>query len=520
MASESSSVNLPSPSIRASSVTADYRGLLVILPTRNRADLAIRAIRSVLDAACDDVRLVVSDNSTDEAEVARLDDFRKGRSDERIRYVRPPEPLAMASHWEWIFEQVLSHDPANHFTVLGDRRVFRKGALREIVAILKGHPDRILVYDQIMINELKRPIQIWQRPWSGQLFEVDSADVLRVNAHAGWHAQVPVLQNSVVTRGVLTRVREQFGNRFLSIAPDFAFGFRSLDVVDQILLYDKPLIIGSALDRSNGFSFTRGVKSQDTEDFFATNPLLERGFYATPIPRITTANNATFHEYGVVRAESRSGRLPAIDLPSYLRQIRVEVQTFLEDPELKREFLRLLEEKGFQQPEPTPPTAPDPATHSEKPGLATGAPGLRQRVRSILDRPPLRPIRWVLSRCMHPRRTLRNAFARRSLRHVWRTVYHLRGRPIPPWATYFVAYCDSIDEAIDYLNVFQQPSESEPHSLLSSLPIHMFYQCPLRPIPVSSQAGRERGDRATSLDPRTNDAVARLAEDCPLLTPA
>jgi hypothetical protein len=76
-----------------------------------------------------------------------------------------------------------------------------------------------------------------------------------------------------------------------------------------------------------------------------------------------------------------------------------------------------------------------------------------------------------------------------------------------------VAFCDSVDEAIDYLNMFQRPSESEPHSLLSSIPPHMFDNCPLRPIPLPSQAGRERGDREASLDPRTNDAVAVLAKD-------
>ncbi|HEY0730270.1 MAG TPA: glycosyltransferase [Pyrinomonadaceae bacterium] len=68
-----------------------YTGTVVVIPTRNRAAIAMNAIRSVLDEAVEDVEVLVSDNSTSEAERDALAKFCGGL--EGLRYVRPPESL-------------------------------------------------------------------------------------------------------------------------------------------------------------------------------------------------------------------------------------------------------------------------------------------------------------------------------------------------------------------------------------------------------------------------------------------
>lgn len=62
---------------------ASYRGLVIVVPTRNRADLAANAVGSVVGQAGADVTVLVSDNSTREEEVARLSDFCRRRSSPR-----------------------------------------------------------------------------------------------------------------------------------------------------------------------------------------------------------------------------------------------------------------------------------------------------------------------------------------------------------------------------------------------------------------------------------------------------
>lgn len=462
-------------------VAVEFCGLVVIVPTRNRAELAIRAIRSVLADQVDEVWVLVSDNSTDSIEVSRLHDYCKGLDTPKVRYVRPPEPLAMSYHWEWIFKYALDNYPSNHITVLGDRRIFREGCLREVVDILRRHPGPILVYDQTTVIDHKLPVRIWQRPWSGQLLEIDGEDMLRANAHAAWLGLVPVLQNCVVTRQALAQVRERFGNWFLSFSPDYVFGFRALDVVDRILVYDKPIIIGSALGRSNGFSLSRGVRTSDNKDFFSTNPGLERGFYAAPIPEILIANNAVFHEYGVVRGEAGSDRLPEIDVNNYLDTLFAEVIGLVEDPDLRRFYLNVLAGRGhlgaMQSSGASALAGPSAAGPT-----ATRMGSLKRAVRSVLDHPPLRPIRLVLNLGLHPKRAVRTVLSGRSFRDLWRILRYRFHRPIPPWAADQIDTYNSTDEAVFYLNKYQIGRSLEPDSLRSSSPKGLFEKFPFKII--------------------------------------
>ena len=73
--------------------------------------------------------------------------------------------------------------------------------------------------------------------------------------------------NCIVPRRVFENISARFGNVFTSIAPDFNFCFRCLDLEDSILFYDKSPLFHYALDRSNGASASRGESTADTDDF-------------------------------------------------------------------------------------------------------------------------------------------------------------------------------------------------------------------------------------------------------------
>src|SRR5664280_1764504 len=80
--------------------------LAVVIPTRNRSDLAIRAIESVIPQLPDGSLILVSDNSTQEQHKNRLQAYVEGLARADVRYLRPPQDLAMPAHWEWAFSQV------------------------------------------------------------------------------------------------------------------------------------------------------------------------------------------------------------------------------------------------------------------------------------------------------------------------------------------------------------------------------------------------------------------------------
>src|SRR5688572_106568 len=98
----------------------------IVIPTRNRAELAQNAIRSVLEQPSCKITVVVSDNSTIPSEVDRLKKFCNELDDKRVKYVRPPKAMAMANHWEWALAQILQIPNVSHVLYLTDRMIFRR----------------------------------------------------------------------------------------------------------------------------------------------------------------------------------------------------------------------------------------------------------------------------------------------------------------------------------------------------------------------------------------------------------
>ena len=218
----------------------------------------MNAVRSVLDQMVNGIQVLISDNSTSEDDRGQLGSFCRDLADSRLRYVVPPVPVSMTHHWDWALQGALASYEANHFVFLTDRMMFKPGSLRSILDIVQLHPDRIVSYNHDMIDDDQRPIRVEQYPWTGKLFEVRCLRLSYIYSQCHTHYCLPRMLNSVAPRTVLEVVRERFGNYFSSIAPDFNFGFRCLEVCDSILFYDRSPIFHYALDRSNGASVTRG----------------------------------------------------------------------------------------------------------------------------------------------------------------------------------------------------------------------------------------------------------------------
>ena len=178
-------------------MTDKYSSLRVIIPTRNRADLAIGAIRSVLSQPVDSVRILVSDNSTSGKERASLSRFCRKLKDKRLRYIAPPEPMPMSPHWDWAMREALRTE-ASHFTVLTDRMVYRPAELTCLLKIVAQHPSRIVSYKHDRVADLKAPIRVEQQAWTGKLFEIQSARLLALTSQAILHESLPRMLNCIV----------------------------------------------------------------------------------------------------------------------------------------------------------------------------------------------------------------------------------------------------------------------------------------------------------------------------------
>jgi hypothetical protein len=328
-----------------------YRGIVVVIPTRNRSELAMRAISSTLAQSGQVVGLLVSDNSTDTHEADTLARFCESLDDARLHYVRPPDPLAMSPHWDWVVQQALERYDADHITFQTDRIIFRPGAFDKLADVAARFPNKLVSYMHDKIDDQSSPVRVQLSPWSGKLYKLKSASLLDAVSQSQLHDSLPRMLNCLAPRSLLNSLRERFGTVFSSLAPDFSFCFRTLALEESFLFLDQSLIFHYALNRSNGASFARGELTRDSADFM-TGLRAAGKYYAAPIPAILTVHNAIIHEYCVARDETRSTKFKALDEVKYLAAIANELDG-ITNPEVRDSVVKQLLAHGWAPPDST-----------------------------------------------------------------------------------------------------------------------------------------------------------------------
>jgi hypothetical protein len=323
--------------------------IAALIPTRNRADLAMAAVRSLLDQDCP-IEIFVSDNSTSDD---GLREFCLGK--ESVHYLRPPRELSMPEHWEWALWQVIDRSNATHITLHYDRKLSkprRWGALRSIAS---RYPEELITFPVDFVTIDPPPRRLWQPPWTGKLYSVTTAKTAALLAAARMTElgqTLPILSNCLVPRTTLLRMTERFGDICNSNSADAPFLCRYLTVDDRYLHYDRAIGIAYAPQRSAGMGYLRG-EGGDFADYLQTwgdRQWLERA----PIPGLNLGHNMLFHEYEIAR-EQTGDRLPPIDFDGYLRGLGEALR--LKTNVAERESLkRILESHGWTgNADPYPP---------------------------------------------------------------------------------------------------------------------------------------------------------------------
>ncbi|HSC49502.1 MAG TPA: glycosyltransferase family 2 protein [Gaiellaceae bacterium] len=110
----------------------------VFIPTYNRALLLPHAIRSVLEQTFDDLRLLISDNASEDETREVVASF----DDPRIEYVRQPENLGLLGNQNWFLERV----ETDFALILGDDDIVYPTLLERTVAELDRRPRAGVVH--------------------------------------------------------------------------------------------------------------------------------------------------------------------------------------------------------------------------------------------------------------------------------------------------------------------------------------------------------------------------------------
>ncbi len=319
--------------------------LRVLIPTRNRAALAVAAVKSVISEGVQ-ATVVVSDNSTRDEEREALSSFCATQDPRLVELLRPPASMSMSDHWEWAMSATLNRPAASHYTVLTDRMIFKPGQLRELMEQVARFPQEVVSYNYDKLDDSAAPFHLELEPWSGKLLSLDAAHLLRLASRGVYSNAFPRMLNTAVPRTVLETIRRRFKTVFASISPDVCFAYRCLAVVDRLLYFDKAVLLQYAVSRSQGLNYARGIRAPEVVDFAAMLGGDKPNFAFAPIPSLQTVGNASFHEYAFVRAEAQSEKFPEIDRWNYLGSMAWDSRE-LKDRRWAAEVLKLLEAQGW-----------------------------------------------------------------------------------------------------------------------------------------------------------------------------
>jgi glycosyltransferase involved in cell wall biosynthesis len=324
---------------------------LVVIPTRNRAQLAKAAIESVLQAGISHVKVLVSDNSTEMTESAALRSFCEQHSQNGVSYVRPESALSMAKHWDWVMQQAMTDPAVTHFLYVTDRMVFKPGGLERFCQLAQRFPEQVIACSHDRLNDNEEPITVAQHSWTDRVYEITSVSALKACSLMQFDDFLPRMLNSVVPRIIMERFLERFGNCFSSYAPDFNFCFRYLLLFDSFIFVDRALLVHYALARSNGATQSAsGLPNKDNEDLLRTR---SGKFYleGTLLPELTTVGNIIIYEY--LQLQNVGGqRFPEIDKDKYLAYLTDEVG-ILKDPQRRLEWENVLRDHHNGKPVPS-----------------------------------------------------------------------------------------------------------------------------------------------------------------------
>lgn len=258
----------------------------VIIPTRERSDTLMYALRTALSQDYDQFEVLVSDNASE-------DDTRKkviSISDPRLKYVNTGQRVSMSENWEF----ALSHVDKGWITIIGDDDALLPGTLSKVNEIIKKTGTSAIRSD------------VCSYRWPG--FNGSSYGELRVGLKKGYeiresgpmlqqvlngaryYNELPMLYNGgFISFDLIRQAKLMTESLFMSMTPDVYSAIVFSLLTDSYVFSYEPLAINGASLHSGGtaaFERVKQMRSYDPAEKFWSEknipfhddlPLLENG---------------------------------------------------------------------------------------------------------------------------------------------------------------------------------------------------------------------------------------------------
>ena len=297
----------------------------ILLPTRNRCHLLPNAIRSALSLQHDDMEIVISNNGSRDA----TDEVIRSFSDSRIRYVQPPEGMAITHHWNWLLERAK-----------GDWIYFLCDDDALIPSTLSWVDRGIAKYPDVQIFRFQNSTYYYPDSVNGSdgnrlVVDVSSAvGGCRVNdgidtfreCYRSYHSLAPRPQNSFISRKHYDRVIEVTGKAFHTYTPDVSAALLNAALCGKYVTLLLPLRVWGHGEQSYG-SGARADPAKTTE-LLEEYPEFEGLHEHSPFPELNTIGNLYYDAFALSAAQVAPLVGPIkINERAYLERIRKEAVT-------------------------------------------------------------------------------------------------------------------------------------------------------------------------------------------------
>ena len=241
----------------------------ILIPTRNRPETLRACIRTCLAQDFDDFEVIVSNNSDVLSEETRS--VVAEAQSPKIRHVQPPRPLCMTDNWEF----ALSHATGEYISVIGDDDGLSLFALRELDRLIDLTSTEVVSWTYASYYWPNMPEQFAHRisiPLSQSTsWTTGRSAISKVISFRRLYFALPTLYNSVVSRALISRIRQRKGRFFFSQCPDIYSGFAVASSVDKFIRSEIPFSVGGMSAKSNGFATLSTGDNDVASDFYSLN---------------------------------------------------------------------------------------------------------------------------------------------------------------------------------------------------------------------------------------------------------
>jgi hypothetical protein len=297
----------------------------VVVPTRNRASLARESVERVLAQTCDDLEVVVLENS-DRSELC-------GEwPDGRVRVVPSEQVLSMPDNWE----RGIGLLRGRYTLIISDKDMLVPTALEQLAAELGRDGARLAHYHKAVFDGERLKL----RRLTGRASTQQARPVLAAWFDSVQHANAPMVYNSAVETDVIRQVQRRHGRFFVGSSPDVASGpilmaqletYRALDRYLSVS-YVGPWSIGNANLGGSAGGASKAFVSEFAENPFERANVVQNvtGSVAETLqavkdhmPQVFSAYEVNWSRYvSVVVRELLNAQRHGGDLRSGLRELR------------------------------------------------------------------------------------------------------------------------------------------------------------------------------------------------------